>query len=384
MKKRIMVPIFVVGLLLTTSIVSVNAAVNPNQRIRDANAHIRDGDANAPASGGTTIYVDDNADPDWYDDPTHVKTIQEGIGIASGGDTVFVYSGKYYGEIDINVDELTIQGENKLNTDINSLEDHDNAVIINSCKVSISGFTISNGWNGILVHGDNNVIDDNIIKYNDQGIRIRGAVNNQITNNIIEYNGCGIDIIYEGAGNNIISDNIISYNEKGIHFWIGSSNGNQIIRNNITDNIYYGISIGDDSGHDNYFYYNNFINNGKGVSIGGNAKDGGTNFWNDAEGKGNYWDDYKGRDPDGDGIGNTPYEIPGGSNQDYYPLMKPYPKVISHTQGTGSFSSSNSQSFSSSSSSSSLTQTPASTPATLRLPPLLRLLQLLVKAVFSQ
>jgi hypothetical protein len=44
------------------------------------------------------IYVDDDADPSWYD-ATHVKTIQEGIENASDGDTVFVYCGTYYENI---------------------------------------------------------------------------------------------------------------------------------------------------------------------------------------------------------------------------------------------------------------------------------------------
>ena len=41
------------------------------------------------------VYVDDNADPGWYD-ATHVKTIHEGIYNATVEDTVYVYNGTYY------------------------------------------------------------------------------------------------------------------------------------------------------------------------------------------------------------------------------------------------------------------------------------------------
>jgi len=45
-------------------------------------------------------------------------------------------------------------------------------------------------------------------------------------------------------------------------------------------------------------------------------------YW-DCGSYGNYWSDYTGIDEDGDGIGNTPYQIPGGNNKDRYPLMEP-------------------------------------------------------------
>jgi PKD repeat protein len=55
-----------------------------------------------------------------------------------------------------------------------------------------------------------------------------------------------------------------------------------------------------------------------------NAHDAGINFWdNGYPAGGNYWDDYQGRDTVNDYIGDTPYTIPGGTNKDRYPLIKP-------------------------------------------------------------
>ena len=92
------------------------------------------------------------------------------------------------------------------------------------------------------------------------------------------------------------------------------------------DNIFYGNTISNHLGKgmeasllssNNTIYKNNFIDNVM------NAFDDSNNSWDDGE-KGNYWSDYNGTDENYDGVGDTPYHIPGGKNKDNFPLMAPY------------------------------------------------------------
>jgi parallel beta-helix repeat protein len=137
----------------------------------------------------------------------------------------------------------------------------------------ISNIITNCGLNGvILLFADDNFVENNTITHCEKGVLLSGS----------------------GCENNIVTNNNFSYNDIGVHA----------------------------RGKDNKIYYNNFVKNTN------NAKDEYESIWYKfklfGKNMGNYWDDYTGVDNDGDGIGDTPYDIPGGNCQDKYPLMKPY------------------------------------------------------------
>jgi parallel beta-helix repeat protein len=149
---------------------------------------------------GYIVYVDDDAPPGWYDE-THVRTIQEGIDVASDGDTVFVYPGTYYGLIIINK-TLKLTGEEKTMTIIDGQQLGDDTITVNAPNFYISGFTIRNsprgsGYNsGLrLENADDSIIEDNIFTDNCWAAEIRNSNNcNFIDNFVIDNEQGGVHI----------------------------------------------------------------------------------------------------------------------------------------------------------------------------------------------
>jgi len=229
-------------------------------------------------------------------------TIQSAINDAKNGDTVFVYddSSPYYENIIVNKSIILI-GENRGTTVIDGGGYGDVITVIKD-QVNISQFTIQNGGtssSGITIINNSN--------------------NNNISENTITSNKWdGISLF--NSSYNLIKGNVISNNSDGLYISY-LCNNNTIIENKFLRNSFYGIYI-QASNDNNIFYFNNLIENAQ------NSHDESNNIWHN-ERMGNYWDNYEDRYPDSRkiwlmGVWSVSYSLPGGNNQDMYPLFKPY------------------------------------------------------------
>ncbi len=280
--------------------------------------------------------------------------IQAAVDNASSGDTICVKGGSYTETVAIATAHLTLAGEDAEVVTMAAADSGDHVFKVTADYVNISGFnvtgatrigkagvylngadhcnisdnTASGNWGGIYTEdSSNNILLNNTASGNYDGIRLYFSCDNILLNNSASNNeGDGIGI-YDSSNNTLTGNTANSNDYDGIY--LKFSGNNRLFNNTASNNdYYYGIELCDSS--DNLIY-NNYWDNAD------NVYDDGSNHWNTTVTAGpniigesfigeNYWSDYTGADPDGDGLGNTSYNITGGGNFDYHPL---YPSEAS-------------------------------------------------------
>jgi len=231
-------------------------------------------------------------------------------------------------------------------------------VTVKNCGVTnfATGFYLDSCDGNILL---NNTVYEN----NDCGFILVFSSNNTLLNNtaygirdvVNDYDGGGF--VVEMSFGNSLKGNVAYDNGRGFQisefereifeehrgFIPEVYEGNIFEANTAEGNTEAGFYIGGiDNTFSNTFFHNNLIDN----AIQAAVQPGYANTWDDGyPSGGNYWSDYEGVDADGDGIGDTPYDVlpvsyewdeedpnadpvpilgePDGNNVDRYPLMAP-------------------------------------------------------------
>jgi parallel beta-helix repeat protein len=229
-------------------------------------------------------------------------------------------------------------GEANLVIDPSTYPDVGFLALVNCQNITVQNLDLAgNGQGVIMAFTKGTSIIENDIQNNYIGVGLFASYGNYIIANNIANNFRGVQL--SGTSNiNGITTNIIDNNVEGI--FIFDSTQNTVSANNVTNSDQ--IGIGFKTSSNNIIRSNFFVSNGRQVYdayMDDSTVTVSTNLWDlDFPVGGNYWSDYMGVDlysganrdqPGGDGLGDTPYIIYEG-NQDDYPLL-PYgsPPAIS-------------------------------------------------------
>lgn len=320
-------------------------------------------DTPVATTNGVNVYADVSL-PGTIRVPSQYATIQAAINAAGQGMTIEVSSGTYPEDVVVNK-TVQLQGENPTTTIIDG-GSVGNTTVVTADNVTVTGFTITNGINGLLLEEvEGCKISENRITNSLNGLLLQDCSNNTLNNNTLSDSEYGFGV--EGSElshymNSINSSNTID--GKPI-FYLTNQNGSTVnsqsptagflafinstdvsIQNVTAEHDYQGILLAYTHGSlvknvtfmhniiglelyassNNTIFHNSFVNNTVHAKTYGSYD----NLWDEGypEG-GNYWDSYTNVDeksgphqdePGSDGIGDVPWTV-DENNVDNYPLM---------------------------------------------------------------
>gem|GEM_PF-6940871 len=188
--------------------------------------------------------------------PVIFSSIQYAVDTAESGETVEVHPGTYTEDVLIETDSLTVcsvdptgSGENAIVHAETTDEAGRGVFTIRADDVTIDGFTVQKGRNGIAVEGDGNVIAHNTVpeqkRFN--GIVIRDGKDNVIEYNEVQDNPLRGIFLRGDSSETVVRHNTIMQNGDGASDSGGvvieeESTDNEIFLNCIVDNNPYGVS----------------------------------------------------------------------------------------------------------------------------------------------
>jgi parallel beta-helix repeat protein len=214
--------------------------------------------------GGKYPVYDTNTGRGYY-------TIQAAIDApeTADGNTIYVGPGIYHEHIVLGKAVFLI-GYDLENTVIDG--DGNGTVVSIESNGWIDGFTIRNGSIGIAIESSRNGrIVNSAVQSNEEGIQFFGSSNWTISENSVT-NNFDSSLILNDSNNDIIDGNVVSYNQQNIHDVIDlyNSSYNDISDNSLIDNQNICVVLRDDSSYNN-ISKNLLMNNLGGIELVGSC-----------------------------------------------------------------------------------------------------------------